>query len=461
MINSHRSRNGIEFQRIVQRHPFITSLAICLVIVALTACGRTPPDNADAQSEDTDTSNVVIEAQQSPEGIKRQPDGGPVVGGRPVMPAQRRVTSPSVEQTVIAEDLRVPWDIEFTPDGTQLFFTERPGRVNVINLTDTDPEVFTWLKREDVLHWGEGGLMGMALHPEFRDGDGSNNWIYLCETYGNYDSARNRIVRVGAKPGNQSRRTPDNQNLTVDPLIENMPAASYHDGCQLAFGPDGMLYATMGDAGNPDSAQDLSSWSGKILRMTPSGEPAPGNPFDGEDARPYVYSYGHRNPQGLAWHPETNQLYSSEHGPSGDLGLSGHDEINRIEKGANYGWPEAVGAPGLDDYRDPLLMFPHPHLPPAGMAFTDVFDNKETLSLFVGSLRGETLLRTQFGPGERMKSIERWFETDFFSGNLGRIRAVSTGPNGHLYIATSNRDGRGDPAENDDRIIRLSPRTQP
>jgi glucose/arabinose dehydrogenase len=429
-----------------------------VLIVLVGGCGQTTSD-ARSNQPSGDSGPIVIDAQTSPEGIKRRPKNAPIVGGRPIMPPQHRVTEPPVRRTTIAKNLRVPWDMEFTADGRLMFFTERPGQLHVVTLSDTEPTVRTVLNREEVLHWGEGGLMGMALHPQFESKGGNDNWIYLCETYGEYDSARNRIVRIDVGDNNFLKEMPSNQSITVEPLIDNMPAASYHDGCQLEFGPDGYLYATMGDAGNPDSAQDLSSWSGKILRMTPEGEPAPGNPFDGSGARPYVYSYGHRNPQGLSWHPENEQLYSSEHGPSGEFGLSGHDEINRIERGTNYGWPAVIGAPGLEDYRDPVLMFPHPHLPPAGAAFNQQFSKKNSsVSLFVGSLRGENLLRAQLSSNGEVQTIERWFEEDFFSGRLGRIRAVSTGPGGHLYIATSNRDGRGDPRPTDDRIIRLSPR---
>ncbi|MFW5937164.1 MAG: PQQ-dependent sugar dehydrogenase, partial [Desulfosalsimonas sp.] len=281
------------------------------------------------------------------------------------------------------------------------------------------------------------------------------DWIYLSETHGTTREPANRIFRV-RKVNSRGKET-----LEREVLIDEIPAASYHNGARLAFGPDGMLYATTGDAGTPRSAQDLASWAGKILRLTPQGKPAPGNPFSGGKARAYVYSYGHRNPQGLAWHPETGDLYVSEHGPSGEFGLGGNDEINRIEKGGNYGWPRAVGAPGLKDFNDPLLLFPDPHLPPAGMDFyTDGPIKPWKGSLFVGSLRGELLLRTEIAhrDGEpEVIRIERIFENAFFDGVYGRIRAVTTGPDGYLYFATSNRDGRGAPASDDDRIMRLVP----
>lgn len=429
----------------------LISITLCIVIASTSGCGNSSANAPSPQgSEQTSSPVIAIPSHQDPLGVKKKSSQGPTVGYPPKMPGQIRITNPPVQKTTIASRLKVPWDMEFTDDGQKLFFTERPRRINVISFGDTEPHTRQWLSREEVLNWGEAGLMGIALHPSFQSGGGPKNWVYLCETYGSYNNARNRIVRV-SKNGGGLREV----------LIEGMPAASYHDGCRMEFGPDGYLYATMGDAGDPDSAQDLDSWSGKIIRMTPGGQPAPENPFEGEGARSYVYSYGHRNPQGLAWHPRSNKLYSSEHGPSGEFGLSGHDEINQIEIGSNYGWPRVIGAPALESFQDPIMMFPDPHLPPAGMDFTDAYSRDESLtSLFVGSLRGETLLRAIFDGDGNITEIQRWFERDFFSGTQGRIRAVTTGPEGNLFISTSNRDGRGNPQNKDDRIIKLSPESR-
>ncbi|MFP3984308.1 MAG: PQQ-dependent sugar dehydrogenase [Desulfurivibrionaceae bacterium] len=404
----------------------------------------------------------VISAQETPEGRIRTLDNGMVLGGRPVMPPQYRITEPTAaEVETVVRNLEIPWDLEFTRDGEKLYFTERPGRVRFVRLNREEPTVHLWLDRENsTLHWGEGGLMGLALHPDFgtgkKDEQGKSlNWIYLSETYGSTENPGNRILRVRKLPGDNGSK------LEREILIDNIPAASYHNGSSLAFARDGMLYATTGDAGNPDLAQDLNSWAGKILRLTPDGKPAPDNPFSGDGPRSYVYSFGHRNPQGLAWHPETGDLYASEHGPSGEFGLGGNDEINLIRKGRNYGWPKVVGAPGLKDYEDPLLHFPDPHLPPAGMAFyTGDRGKRWKGSLFVGSLRGELLLRAEIdstGSGPSVTRIDRFFEVKHFDGAYGRIRAVATGPDGCLYFTTSNRDGRGIPADNDDRIMRIVP----
>lgn len=416
-------------------------LMVCLLIPLVAGCQQVNS----RRSGDPDAESV-LPAVTEPEGILNRLSNGTAVGGRPSMPAQtRRTDPPNLSIETMAENLRVPWDLEFTRDGTTLYFTQRPGSLWRLDWRGADPDPRKVLDRPDVIDWGESGLMGLALHPQFQN----SGWLYLCETTGTTTAPRNQIVRV---------RHTESDSLEEEVLVGEIPAASYHDGCRLEFGPDGFLYATTGDAGEPSSAQDLSSWAGKILRMTPGGTPAPGNPFDGQGARPYVYSYGHRNPQGLAWDPRTQQLFASEHGPTGEFGLSGNDEVNRIVRGGNYGWPRAVGAPGVNGYRDPLLLFPNPNLPPAGMAvFPETPDHPWSHQMFLGSLAGETLLRVQLSDQGTVTRIERWFERSFHNGTYGRIRAVTVGPEPSLVLSTSNRDGRGSPASNDDRILKLTP----
>jgi quinoprotein glucose dehydrogenase len=219
-----------------------------------------------------------------------------------------------------------------------------------------------------------------------------------------------------------------------------------------------MLYVATGEIYEAELAQDPSSLAGKILRVTPEGEIPADNPIPGSP----VWSLGHRNPQGLAWHPATGDLFASEHGPSGEFGLGGHDEINVIVRGANYGWPKTVGAPNAPPYRDPLVAWKTPTTPPSGMAF---WRN----DLYVATLRSEVLVRialTPEGGTYRVLSIERWFapatsesSRQSISGESrpGRLRDAVAGPDGALYVLTNNRDGRGWPREGDDKILRITP----
>jgi len=194
-------------------------------------------------------------------------------------------------------------------------------------------------------------------------------------------------------------------------------------------------------------AQDLKALGGKILRIDPEGNIPTDNPFPGSP----VWSYGHRNPQGLAWRPETGQLFQSEHGPSGEVGFGAHDEINIIEKGRNYGWPLIVGAPGKAPYADPIVMWPGNSVPPAGIAFHQG-------DLYIATLRSEALIRLKFarsGRRFRVTTIEQLFAKNENDGVLGRLRDAVNGPDGELYVLTSNRDGRGSPRDSDDKILRL------
>jgi glucose/arabinose dehydrogenase len=224
-------------------------------------------------------------------------------------------------------------------------------------------------------------------------------------------------------------------NLTQDQIIlEGVPAAAYHDGGRIKFGPDGYLYITTGDAGNPDLSQNTNSLAGKILRILPDGSLPTDNPFDNE-----IYSYGHRNPQGLTW-DNLNRLWATEHGPSG--ASSGWDELNLILPGANYGWPEIIGDETQEGMQNPIIHSGGDETwAPAGAAF---FNG----NVYFAGLRGETLYKY---------NIENNILTRYLTGKYGRLRAVVLGPDNYLYISTSNKDGRGNPIESDDRIIRINP----
>jgi glucose/arabinose dehydrogenase len=442
-------------------------LALAALLHTSSGCSRAVEDAAPPAIA-TPGAVRVVTAVDDPEGLLEHRHSGPVVGGDPPMPAQYRVTDPgNVRLEVVARGLEVPWDLAWTPDG-RLFVTERPGRVRVIDggrLREAP-----WLRVDDVATTSEGGLMGMAVHPRFAD----EPWLYFAYTYRDAGGTiLNRVIRVRDENGKAGRR---------EVVLDRLPGGRVHDGTQLEFGPDGMLYVATGETWERQIAQDMESLGGKILRLRPDGSIPEDNPFGADSP---VYTLGHRNPQGLAFDPVTGNLWSTEHGPSGEWrGVRGNDELNRIVAGANYGWPLIVGAPGRGvdggiDAVDPVLLFREHHLPPAGIAFhvsrTDARGETGTTGagtsaaaaitawhgdLFFASLRGETLVRVVLDDSTRTRPVhvERLFERDFADGRFGRLRAVGQGPDGHLYFGTSNRDGRSRPAEDDDRVFKIVPR---
>lgn len=351
------------------------------------------------------------------------------------MPAQYRVPSPGeVRVETVAGGLVVPWSLAFAPDG-RLFVSERPGRIRVVAGGRLDPIPWATLP---VTATGESGLMGLAVGPDFA----TDPWVYVCYTALDGGAMRNRITRL---------RDAGGRGTSEQVLLDGIRAAAIHDGCRLAFGPDGNLYATTGDAAERDRAQDLSSLNGKILRLRPDGAIPADNPFGRGSP---VYSLGHRNPQGLAFDPHSGALFATEHGPSGESGLGAYDEVNVILPGGNYGWPNAVGAPGVEPYRDPLLTYPERAVPPAGSTFYSADRIRPwTGDFFFTSLGARHLQRVVLDTSrQRVVAIERLFD-----GVYGRLRDVVAGPDGALYVSTSNRDGRGSPAPDDDRILRIVP----
>lgn len=336
------------------------------------------------------------------------------------------VTAPAAGARVetVATGLEVPWAVAFASDGV-LYVTERPGRLlrlrnGVRDLT---------LEVPGVVQRTESGLLGLALDPDF----GRNRLVYLYYTYGNGN--QNRLVRY----------TLTETALTDERiLVENIPGSPFHDGGRIAFGPDGNLYVTTGDAGKPELAQTVRSLAGKILRIRPDGSIPEDNPFPSSP----VYSYGHRNPQGLAWAAD-GTLYVTEHGPSTPVVDCCHDEVNRIEKGKNYGWPmftgrrQRAGGRMDSDFVMPIAESgDRDTWAPAGAAISG-----ETL--YFAGLRGEALYALDL---KNLTSIRSLFKNKF-----GRIREVLLGLDNMLYLTTSNRDGRGNPAAEDDRILRIDP----
>ena len=307
---------------------------------------------------------------------------------------------------ILAESLDTPWATDFLPNGNMIF-TERNGRVSTLH--GKEIKVIANINVSEI---SESGLLGIAIDPEFE----KNKFVYVYYTHEN----GNRISRFKLNEGLEDEHI----------LLDNIPNARFHDGGRLKFGHDGKLYATTGDATVPSSAQDINSLAGKILRMNKDGSIPADNPFGN-----YAYSYGHRNPQGLAWHPISKQLYASEHGPTRN------DEINIIVKGENYGWPKECDEIS-EEYTNPIRCYTEFTLAPSGIAF---YKNE----LYVAGLRGTQLRKIVFDDDHKTILSEE----ELFS-DLGRIREVVE-HDGYLYITTSNRDGRGIPRVNDDKIIRV------
>lgn len=346
--------------------------------------------------------------------------------GGSAAPTPGAVTIAAAE--TIVSGLDTPWSLAFAPDG-RIFVTERPGLIRIVENGRVRPQPFADL-RPQVAAEGEGGLLGLALDPAFAETH--HLYVYLTYRYG--DELRNRVLRLTEHDG-----------AAQDPvgIVDGIPGAAIHDGGRIKFGPDGMLYVTTGDASNQGLAQDQHSLAGKILRLKPDGSIPPDNPFPGSP----VYSYGHRNPQGLAWQPGSGALYATEHGPTGD------DEVNVIRPGGNYGWPLVRGIAHDDRFIDPVIAF-SPAVAPSGAAFYDSarFSCWQN-SLFFATLRGTHLHRLALNGPAGGPTSERLLD-----GAFGRLRDVVVGPDGYLYILTSNRDGRGQPTAEDDRLIRVAAR---
>ncbi|MDH3191372.1 MAG: PQQ-dependent sugar dehydrogenase [Nitrosopumilus sp.] len=329
-----------------------------------------------------------------------------------------------VRVETVADNLSIPWSIDFAPDG-RIFFTERTGNLRIIQ-NDHLLEPIMSLN----VAGGEGGLLGIALDPDFE----KNHYVYLYFTYNELFDTKNKVVRY----------IESNNSLKEDKvLLEPFAGASYHDGGRLKFGPDGKLYITTGDAGNPDMAQDENSTVGKILRINSDGTIPKDNPYGTA-----VYSIGHRNPQGIDW-DENGKMFATEHGPSGWRGVA-HDEINEIIPGGNYGWPEIIGDETKQNMINPILHSGDDTWAPSGATFYYGENISQwTGKFFVATLRGEHLHMISFDQN-KISSHKK-----LFFGEFGRLRDVVESPDGYLYLLTSNQDGRGNPDVDDDKILRI------
>jgi len=338
-------------------------------------------------------------------------------------------------ETVVG-NLEVVWSIVWTPDG-RMIFTERKGRVRVFeNGKLREAPLFTV---PDVEPGGESGLMSVALHPQFA----SNHFLFLSYAYNGGNGQRVRVARYRETPSGFTDRKI---------IIEDIPATYLHAGCRLRFGPDGKLYITTGDATQRELAQQLDSLAGKTLRLNDDGTVPGDNPFVGRaNARPEIWTYGNRNSQGIDFQPGTNLLFETEHGPSGFDGPGGGDEVNILERGKNYGWPVIHHRATHEGMESPLLEYTPACAPGSGMFYRGAAFPQFKNNFFFGCLRGTRIIRVTLD-GRRVVSQENLLE-----GKYGRIRDIAEGPDGLIYFSTSNRDGRGQPASDDDRILRLVP----
>jgi glucose/arabinose dehydrogenase len=329
----------------------------------------------------------------------------PATGATVPAPGAHATATPAGTPAVVTSGLNAPWSVVFVGD-TALISERDSG--NILELTTDTTRLAGTVP--DVRHVGESGLLGLAVDEQQR--------LYAYST--GPDGNRIQRFAVSGTPGSLTLGAPET-------ILEDLPSASYHDGGRLAFGPDGMLYATVGDAGQRGSAQDLASLGGKILRMTPDGDVPDDNPFP----RSLVYSYGHRNPQGIAW-DSTGRLFAPE------FGQNTWDELNIITPGGNYGWPQVEGIAGDDRYIDPIQQWSPAEASPSGITIVDD-------TIFIANLRGQVL--------RAVPTADPSTAVDHYPGEFGRIRAVTPSPDGDLWFLTSNTDGRGDPADGDDRLL--------
>ncbi|MEO8694593.1 MAG: PQQ-dependent sugar dehydrogenase [Acidimicrobiales bacterium] len=371
--------------------------------VLVTSCG----DDGGSASSATNRANTVPVATTTGAATTIPATTTPATTPPTTAPAGRNYDFTKPE--VIATGLSVPWGIAFLPDGTALVAERMSGRIVQLRAGTAPQPVMTVA---DVSPNGEGGLLGLATSPTYAQ----DGLVYAYFT----TTTDNRVARfrLGAPP---------------QVILSGIAAAGVHNGGRLAFGPDGLLYVTTGDAAAGARAQDLANINGKILRIKADGSPADGNPFPGSP----VWSLGHRNVQGLAWDAR-GRLFASE------FGGNAFDEVNLIEPGKNYGWPTVEGTGNNPAFVNPLVTWSTNVASPSGAAISGD-------SLYVAALAGARLWKMTVTP-TGLSTPQALLE-----GQFGRLRTVVTAPDGALWVATSNRDGRGTPTPDDDRIIRFAP----
>jgi glucose/arabinose dehydrogenase len=392
----------------------IAATATVLAMLIAGCSGKPPEDGASGITSPSPLADYP-EASGSSEGLPSGEEKG--TPSEPSGASQEPAATPSKEAApyeIAAEGLDIPWSIAF--DGDVIYISERKGGIVKVENGGGGMTRMSVRLEEAVHHEAEGGFLGFVLSPDFP----STQTAFAYHTYRSGGKTLNRIVELKLEGA---------EWVEQKALLEGIPGSLYHNGGRLEFGPDGLLYATTGDATQTSLSQDKESLAGKILRLNLDGSIPPDNPSSSS----YMYSYGHRNPQGLAWTSD-GTMYSSEHGPSGSPG--GHDEVNRITPGANYGWPELIG-----DQTRPGMVPPLYHTGDEAIAPSGTIVDGEG-RLLIATLAGEGIYRYTPSTGE----MEKWHEGE------GRIRDLHL-KEGRLYFITNNRDGRGNPLQEDDRLI--------
>lgn len=339
-----------------------------------------------------------------------------------------------VRAETVVSGLETPWGIAFLPTG-EMLVTERAGRVRLVRNGQLQPKAVANI---NVTESGEGGLLGIATHPDFAE----NRLFYLYYTADKNGSRVNRVERW--------QLASDRLSATSDRMIlDDIPVALYHNGGRLRFGPDGMLYVGTGDARKPEISQDEDSLAGKILRLTPEGEVPPDNPVAGSP----VFITGVRNTQGFDWPDDTGVIWVTDHGPSGELGKTGRDRVSVARAGDNLGWPNNSGCDTDPQSVTPSLSW-RQAVPPGGAAiYTGDAIPEWKGSLIIGTLGSEHLHRVAFNP----KSPQQVQQHEvYLNGGEGRLREVIMSPDGELYVTTSNCDGRGSCPPEQDKILRIT-----
>jgi glucose/arabinose dehydrogenase len=396
MLANKQNRTGFIYTSLRTGANVVALLMVLIVVVACSAPGTTATSAAPTA---TPTS-----APATPTSVPPTPTPTPHA---PV----------EVQTKVLVTGLQIPWGLAFLPDGRALVGERASGRLLAITTAGKVEQI----QRLPSRSIGEGGLLGIAVSPNYA----TDGWVYAYYSTQN----DNRIVRFHLKQAPQ-------------PLLTGIPVSTNHNGGRLAFGPDGMLYAGTGDATVRGNSQDRGSLAGKILRLKPDGGIPGDNPFPNS----YVYSYGHRNVQGLTW-DASGQLFASE------FGQNTYDEVNKIEAGGNYGWPIVEGKGNDKRFINPITTFTTAEASPSGATFLNngAIPQWEG-TLFVAALRGTRLWHLTLNTDGTLQKREALLQ-----GQFGRLRLVTQAPDGSLWLLTSNRDGRGNPVASDDRIIRLGP----